>query len=337
VYAFGTSGFAVRVTEVATHLSGAGFEPEVRDGPYLALSTDASLAAWRVEGPEREVFAGPVKVATPKPGKHLTGDNLFTDTLDDSGVIGFLGPKLLIAMIGEGAGFQGVENADMYEFDLDAGGTPSTVVNLSATTGNTTTPFEGGILTTSGDLFRIPGYFGLFGFNEESGGAGRLLAVPFDGSPIRVLMNDVKNIREVELTGDYVALVAERDNRNRFDVMSVHSSMANAPRIIASLPDRYRFSRSTSHDHTNQYAFVIRDPLRNEEFLVRTHAPSGVSHVLHQAGVTFGPSLIFTPGGSMGTTLVLPNRNFFVAWDLDQSVTLFQGTPVGSGQFLPGL
>ena len=69
VFVFERVGDGIQVTNDPSELSGAGFLPESSAGPYLALSEDGSVAAWRCEGVTREAFVQ----AVPEPVAHVPG------------------------------------------------------------------------------------------------------------------------------------------------------------------------------------------------------------------------------------------------------------------------
>ncbi|MEE8467425.1 MAG: hypothetical protein V3T22_03165, partial [Planctomycetota bacterium] len=61
VWIIGRDGPARRATRFPGNFSGAGFLPESPLGPYLAVSDDGALCAWRSEGLRREAWMAPVK------------------------------------------------------------------------------------------------------------------------------------------------------------------------------------------------------------------------------------------------------------------------------------
>jgi len=100
----------------------------------------------------------------PQPGdapQQITADGKFIDTLDETGLIGFVSGDTMVLGVGELGdpdipGSTSIDGVDVYRVTLNAGGT-TTITNLSLTSGDTTEPFTEGEISTEKGLFLLPG------------------------------------------------------------------------------------------------------------------------------------------------------------------------------------
>ncbi len=112
-------------------------------GPLLAVSPDGTRIAFRqrIAG-SRELF---VQRSLPSaPSKQVTEDAVFTDTIDNVGVVGFTNDGLLVFAAGEGVPTgpnAHIEGADIFLMDT-TGPAGSTPVNVTNTSGFPSAPFD---------------------------------------------------------------------------------------------------------------------------------------------------------------------------------------------------
>jgi hypothetical protein len=148
-------GAAVLASDRPMNIPNAGFLPEDRTGPALALSIDGSWVIWRATGGSEECFARETRPGTRAPVQHLTGPANFDNTLNDTGVIAFFGAASAVLAAGRNQ-TNGIGRADLYRIDL-ASPSGFTVQNLSVTSGITQPPFDYGALNTADGLYQVPG------------------------------------------------------------------------------------------------------------------------------------------------------------------------------------
>lgn len=232
------TGPAAQVSQTAMALSGAGFLPEHSDGPYLALSPQASACLWRSQGASAEAWVRRTQLAAPPPVQ-VTADATFLDTLDSTGEFGFFDELTAFVLVGE-SDPAGVEGADVYRVDVDPLSGATTVANLSLTSGVASPPFEKGELEAGGVL-RIEGAPGLLVHVDLPSDEG-LLGVVRPGRPgLTVLRDGVASIDAVAPAGAHVALaVRDRDQASELlslplalDGITVHASLPRGFAIAA--------------------------------------------------------------------------------------------------------
>ena len=129
-----------RVTEVTTVAQDydlpAYDDPE---GPFLALSADGSVIAWRNTVITKELFSR--RVLSADPPQQVTRDANFADTLDNVGILGFIDQQILVFATGESDPDAAFDGADFFALDTSLGDTAEPV-NLSQTSGLTAPPYE---------------------------------------------------------------------------------------------------------------------------------------------------------------------------------------------------
>jgi len=136
VHVVDAGGAASCITPVAGPFDPAGLE--ALDGPWLALSPDGARVAYRASSLQSDVLVSPVPQPDPE---ILTGDADFVDTIDNAGVLAFVGPFTLTFVAGETALDGAVDSADVFEAAIDPLGGEVTTTNVTATSGFTSPPF----------------------------------------------------------------------------------------------------------------------------------------------------------------------------------------------------
>lgn len=342
VWVAAPAGAARRVTTNPGPLSGAGFLPEHPAGPTLALSPDGAMCAWREEGVSHESFVKLVQ-APNQVGLQITADERFTDTLDDTGVLAFIGLSTLILVVGEQdqAGSGEIEGGDFYQAELGGharstggGGSTAALSNLSGTSGDLQVPFlSQGELDTDTGFLRIPGTTAILVPLEGSSGTGSLHRFDWALQSFDTLLTDVREVQLVQSAGSHLLLGMRRNFADdRRDLVSLAGAPGSVPVILASLPDDTEFGRCASRaDGT--VALVAEVGV--DEFSGRVHLPSGAGALLSNQPRTYGPAQGFAPDGSMVTTIVLPGgSSLFVVWRPAGAKALL--TQPVTGYLLPG-
>lgn len=136
------AGPHVVVTPAAGRFEEAGHDDPL--GPFLAISEDGSLVAFRETGATHELFVREVDL--PSPPLHLTVAAYFPAYIDNVGVLGFKAGRSLQFFAGDvtisGVDAQEMIGAgDLYQAELPLGSTPS-FANLSVTSGQTLPPYD---------------------------------------------------------------------------------------------------------------------------------------------------------------------------------------------------
>ena len=205
-YVIGNSGRAVRADETPSPISDAGYLPEAMAGPRMAVSDDGLMTAWSVDTPlSREAYCARLDLAPE--GQCLTGDTYFTNTLDETGVFGIFGMRLLMG-IGDDPldGQSGLESMDFFEVELMPDLTPQ-FTNLTLSSGVSQPPFLVPGTIEVDWMLRVPeaNAYLLYDGNGE-----RVLAIDDGQSTPRLLLGQVKDIYWIEPAGDWIAFAARR-------------------------------------------------------------------------------------------------------------------------------
>ncbi len=317
IFTFQRTGAANQALPAAMNLSGPGFLPDCPSGPTLALSPDGSEVAFRTEeGTTRECWSRPVS-APASPSFQITSNALFEDTLNDSGVIGYLGPNAapsntIVLVVGEqGAVAQALENADVYRLDPAAGGAV-TVTNLTLTSGVTQPPFAKGQINVDDGFYAIPGTTSALYFQDLGSGTGEVRAVDVKTGAIQVLVDQVKSLDLVELAASELVLGMERTLTGKpIDLYSVPVSLATAPVLVGRATNACHFaSPSTRPDGT--FAAVL--DLGGVGWLGRIQLPGGTGQLLTQSLLAYGPTIAFTPSGALAASVAVSSGTFVFTW-----------------------
>jgi hypothetical protein len=179
-------------------------------GPWLALAADGSQVAFRATiGAASEVFVR--DVPQPVAPTQVTANANFTDTIDNVGVIGFIGPGVLQFMAGEkvGGGLAGqLGAADVYVATTLGGGNLA-ITNATATSGDLIAPFTVPGELEVVDLALDPSGTRMLLIVDPHGADFALLSAPLDGSaPPVELLPGLADAPELHPAGDGVLVVS---------------------------------------------------------------------------------------------------------------------------------
>lgn len=333
VYSVRSTGLAQQVSRTLAHVGGAGFLPEQEDGPTLALSPDGSICIWATEGESRELWTRPVDAPASVVGIQLTGDAIFADTLNDSGVIAFLGNQLVNMLVGEGDPLSvSIEGADYYQVDLAATGAPA-ITNLTLTSADGAVPFLAkGELESDGGMARIPGTDTLLLHDSQSGGGGEVLAVDMATGVSRTILDDVKSLDFVELAGSHAVLSVRRDSTDERELYSLSTVPGSDPTIFATFPEDTIVDRPLGRDD-GTFAAVVH--VTGGEWLARIQLPGGAGDLLTPTPFLFGPTLTYATDGSLVASAIFGGSSYFGAWSPQGPLAVLSAGFV-EGFLLPG-
>ena len=162
-YVLGATGPARAADTVpGTTIRPAGFQPEHEGGPFMAVSTDGTLASWTETRPPAMPGGDPIRDVRlarvgPAPATELlTRDGLLIDTLTEIVRLHFVGPDALSYGAGEpnDPTEGGAESVDLFRAKLDPAGAPL-ITNVSLTSGATVPPFNGVPTMTPTRAYRL--------------------------------------------------------------------------------------------------------------------------------------------------------------------------------------
>lgn len=297
-YVFGRVGPARRVTSAPAPLSGAGHLPDAVGGPFLAVTDDGSLAAWRVEGATRELFLGK---ANPGPGElpvQVTADAYYIDTLDEVGLLIATALGSFLIAVGEAAApGQPIESADIFRVSLDASGQPH-FENVTLSSGQSAPPYTITPQLSPAFVRDLPEAGGALVWDEQSGGTGRILAVRPAQPGVQVLLDDVRSLDWVSAVGDELALCVERDTGSRpRQILRLRRDLGAPPVLVHEvLQDVEYLNPIASAD--GWVAFLVRDPL-GVELVRRVWIASGAEQSFALGGGDYGEVLGLSPAGAL--------------------------------------
>ncbi len=338
-FAFGATGAAVQVSEQASRISRGGFLPEHPNGPYLAISDDGKLAAWRQEmtdpmgEPSTELFLARVPTTVPAPAEQLSSDARYLDTLDEVGQIFFLDPTRLAYVIGEKElepDGLGMSNVDLFIATLPAGPGAPQILNLSRTNGQQTPPFTLPPEMKPKQIAWLPSEQSFLVYDD--GTAEALVAIDSTLGSFQVILDEVKDVGLFETTPSGFLFDARRTDAagGNWELMRHTGSLLNAPNVVATSATDNSFGRGASR--TDGTVSFIGAPTGLER-LSRVGVLTGTLQSL-QGFVRFGPVLGYSPNGSLAFTGLTPaGATEFGLWKSDGSMMTL-ATPAGATGFV---
>ena len=337
VWAFRHDGALVRVTEQAGNWAGAGYLPERKNGPYMAISDDGELAAWRSNTVSRELFLArvPSHRAPARVVRQVTEPQLFDDTLDEIGLTRFLVPdRLTFAAGARDYVHGGLDRTDFFSAHLEAGTDRVLAVNLSGTSGELVPPFiEYGTLEVDRAVWISKANRILVFDGQES---DSIFVVRPGGGGVRNILSGVRAFDLLMPHDEGVLLGVRRtaDEGNEAQLLRVDSKLQSTPTVVFSAGPDVDFSRPAAR-RDGWVAFVISD--EGSQLLARLNLASGVVDVLTVTTTSsYGPAIGFTPGGSAITSLSNAGHTstLLVPFDGGPPVPLLG--VFGSASLLPG-
>jgi len=340
VICYGPSGDGHALDTVPAELKGAGFFPDSTAGPYLALSTDGSTAAYvdvRVApGGEKKREAWMTPTA-PQPGdapQQITADGKFIDTLDETGLIGFVSGDTMVLGVGELGdpdipGSTSIDGVDVYRVTLNAGGT-TTITNLSLTSGDTTEPFTEGEISTEKGLFLLPGG-DLLALNRQQEVLGRVdPSLP----GLQPLLPQTKDVVSVHRAGGSLLVHVRHASASIDQRLHAYDIAGGTLTQFGSLPSGVVIERHALRSDGTA-AFVIRLGLK--EWLGRIDLANLTGALATPLPIVFGGALAFTPAGGLALTVGAPaGPAYQLVWTAAGGVALLPA-PLVPAQVLPGI
>lgn len=331
------AGIGRRVTQAAADYDLPSLDSH--EGPLLALSDDGGHVAFRRTVVVKEVFVSPVP--QPAPAMQVTADAAFVDTIDNAGVLGFAGERLVF-LAGEADPTEpgvAVGAADVFVHDPATG----TTTNLTQTSGSASQPFVKGELEVLAAWLDPRGERLLLHVDPDEGDFGLLavdLAAPAPAAPV-TLLDRLDAPPQVEPAGEHLLVFSRPEApggtvRQRLHVLPPLSAGV-LPQLLASVDaaqpllfDRFAASRSQP-----RAAFVASlGPGLELAVLVDLTAPLAVAAWADVLDVT--PALAFTPAGHLSLGLGDAGGPYLLGFLLAPSMGVPWGLPRQAGFPLEG-
>lgn len=333
VFTFGARGAPLRVNEVPSAIVDPGFGTQA--SPTLALSTDGSRVAWKANVLtgvlSGECFSRKASRLTVPLEHQVTGDQSFTDTLNDTGVIAFFGTDKLLMMVGEGNGAGGVEKADLYLADFSSGAAAPSLTNLSATSGDSVAPFlEKGDLETSDGIYQVPGKLQFVYYVPGSSGQGFIYHLDGATGNVDTIRNGVAQMNYIEQAGSNFVVGILQDHSSQRELLAIPFDHSRPSPSLAYFPGAQTMAR-TSGNAAGGFAGILN---------VGTSQMLGQLDVNTQTGdlvntpARYGPVVGFDGAGRVLASLQTPTNTYFVTWVPGAPLQFYSSSP--QGLVLPG-
>jgi len=334
IYTFAATGSALQVTPTPTTIFAAGYLPEYRDGPFLALNQDGSCCAFATNVGAREAFlaegVSPINTTT----LQLTDDATYLDTLDEIGVLFFV-PGALVLAVGEMdlAPGQGVENLDFYRALTNGAPVPQ-LQNLSLSSGVPLPPFFVKSTVQPDSIRLLPAGDKLLVLNSDAG-IGKLILVDTAGAAPVLLLDEAKSVDLVEHSAGRLLLAVRRENlAETRDLFVLDLLNPTALTTLGSLPDTFEFDRPAVRAD-GRIAFNVRDTLGAGDFLARVNLPALKGKLLVDFPLSYGPTMTWTETGSLMFSVEQPAADTLVfGWPLAPFIVHVADAPT-TGFILP--
>lgn len=322
VWVFAASGPALRASQDAGPVSGAGFLPESLHGPYLAVSDDGRLCAWRQEGVTRECLLA--RVASP--AMQVTADAWFVDTLDEVGQMSFFDPTRLTMGVGCRDEVEGnIESFDLFHATLDAQNVP-VLANRTLSSGDGEPPFEPGTITPE-TLTRMPDTGALL-IHDEKG--ERLIGV--QGAQATLLAADVKDLYVAEVSSDHVLLGVRRSFGSKPGQLLATTTALGTPALVDPGGDDVEYAAGVGD---GSGTFVLLRGGVAPAALLRVDRGAGTLEAHADGSGGYWPPFGFSATGAALFAEGPPaGPTAFVVWP-EHGGDLELQTPLGPGLFLP--
>ncbi len=328
-----SSDEAFQASATPTALSGAGYLPECKGGPTLALAPDGSRVAFRTEGASRECWTNIVSPGSGRPDRLLTGDESFSYTLNDTGVIAFFSPSSIVLLVGR-ADQEEIERGDLFRIDgLD--GIPK-ITNLTWTSYDLFPPFDYGRLSTALGVLQVTpsvwlAHEGVYDVGEGDVDDRQLFWIDVARGVRSVFLDRVASLDLVETVSDHVVASVHRSGHDeRIDL--VMAPAWGGPALVSPLPDGCRLSRPAILGATESFAAVLE--LEDGEWLGRISAKDASGIRLFDSPRAFGPAQCFSPDGALNVSVELEGQQMILSWSEDEVSVL---RLVDRGFVLPGI
>ncbi len=309
VWTFGLTGPAQAAEMPAMEFDANATETERLLGPFVAVDDSGLSVACRPRVPKpdggstREVLRASVGITAPTASP--TADAVMIDTLDEVGFLRFT-PAGLVFLVGERDPVEpgSLDKAELY-LSANADGAP---LNLSQTSGDLTAPFGApGSLTNEDGMALDASGQTLLAFAKAP---QTLLAIDLNGNGIDVLTTGVKSVEQTYAVGGDTYFVVRSDvPADRVRVWRRPAS--GVPQLLADLPEGSEIPQLLGEPGGSIGGRLQR---ATSQWLFR-YQPGGASEMLTAIPFTYGPEVVWAPGGQLRFSGALsPQAGLAVGW-----------------------
>ncbi len=337
-WVFCANDSAERASDTPAALSGAGFLPEVQGGPWLAVSDDGTLCAWKTgagHAYSRELYLGRVPASPAEAPLHVTQDALFEPYLDEIGQYIFGPGGVLSFGAGDPEGLSpgALANMDVFQLRWPSGSGPE-LLNLSLSSGEAQPPFVTYPTLQPEHVAWLAGDEELLLYSSQ-GGIGDLLHVRLDHPGAQTV---VAGASAYELLGpaEESLLFSQVHPQVSSDtgLRTLEVPIDEEPETLAALPPNQTFLHGVLDPAGARVGYVSGDGA--SEKLWRLDAEDGDVELLTPRPLHYGPTLTFTPKGSLALSVgQLGTPSLFVVWAASGPPLRLQ-PQAATGFILPG-
>jgi len=301
-------------------------------GPWLVLSDDGCLVAFRGTVIKTELFIR--EVASPTPATQVTADPNFVDTMDNVGILGFALPGAFTFFAGElnaGPIPGALGSADMYLATVGAGGSIA-LTNVTMTSGVGVTPYQPGELELTDAVLDPTGERLLVVIDPDVGDA-ELISLPTDGTGAMTSLLPALLVPP-NLAGAGESLLITSQPELGFGETDIHLLRpVGAPvglQLLSTAPHGVILDRFAS-DRLGLSAAFVASIVPGIELPVLVDQGTGLLLPAWLPPTAITPALAFTPGGRLALGVGNPGGPYFYA-ALDGFMTgVPLRVPVGDG------
>ncbi|MEM7517436.1 MAG: hypothetical protein AAF368_11010, partial [Planctomycetota bacterium] len=337
---FGRQGVLTRVSDRPMPISGGGFLPESRNGPYLAVSDDGRLAAWRSETEQRELYLARV-TRSPQVAReveHVTRQALFDETLDEIGLTRFYLPdRLSFAAGARDYIHAGLDRTDVFSASLSDVGDLD-IRNVSLTSGERQPPFiEYGTLEPERTIW-IPSARKLFVYDDEENDS--IYAIRPGGLRAKLVLRGVRALDLLAPTADGVLLGVRRTSSAGAgsQLFRVDSQLEQPPVLVMEgVSAELDFSRAAAR-RDGWVSFVTT--AESSQTLSRVDMSSGmIEDIAVTFSSNFGPAIGYTASGAAIFSLSGSGTTATFLWPVEGGPMVQFANPFygNTGFLLPGI
>jgi hypothetical protein len=300
-------------------IPGAGCLPEAQNGPWLAVSDDGELCAWRVGDSHGYTYSRELFLARHDPeGQdalvHVTRDGVFEPYIDEIGLVFFRPDRQLVFLAGDpGANGSLLSRADLFCATLDGGGGLG-LSNLSRTSGEGQPPF-----LSYGTLeplrLRVQAESGRALLYGRDPAGHQLLQVDPDSSGAQLVESGVEELGLIEPDGgEWIVGMDVPGSGGETGLCQVEVEDQVEIQILLDLPSFGGATRTLHNPFEGDWFACIcaEGPIEHAWQVDVSH---GTVRQFSTNDLVFGRSMAYTPSGALIlSVLVQDGASMFMVW-----------------------
>ncbi len=326
VWAFGPETAPERISVIPQSYEGAGFLPDFRGGPFMAIADDGRLCAWiDRDDTSRELHMGRGPAFGARDSEQVTRPLYFHDTLDEIGQTAFFRPDRLTFLAGAADYIHtGMDQADVFEVRMPEDTTTLDVQNLSLSSGETEPPFVEYGTVEPDRVVWSPYEDRLLIYDGQEREA--LYSVDLVEGGLVQLIDRIKDLEMLIVAQQGVLFDVRRatDDGRVHEMFRVDSLIDfDVAELVRSVPVDTEFS-SPALRRDGWLTFVAVDADSNTEILSKVNVGSGEFQSFALTSQSYGPAVGYTQRGSVLFSLETPGATSYMLWPFGttQSVAL---------------